>query len=120
MFALALTTATLSMLLLAAHFLRRGDVLLCVALLGVAGLLLFQRRRWVLRAVQVLLGLAAIRWALVTNDLVRQRVAEGGEAGRLAAILGAVIALNVLAALLLGVRAVTARYPGASRGAPAR
>jgi len=120
MFALALTTATLSLLLLAAHYLRRGDVFMCVVMACIAGLLLFHRRRPVLRVTQVLLGLAAIRWAMVTNDLVRHRLAEGGEAGRLAAILGAVIAVNVLAALLLGARAVTARYPGASATAPPR
>jgi len=120
MFALALSLSTLSMLVLAAHFLRRGDLLSCLVALFVAGMLLVVRRRWVLRVTQVLLALAAIKWVLTTNELVRQRLAEGGEADRLAAILGAVIALNLLASLLLGTRAVTARYPGASKGEQAR
>ena len=119
MFALALTSATLSLLVLAAHFLRRGDLVSCVATLCVAGALLVMRRRWVLRVTQVLLGLAALKWALTTNELVRQRLAEGGEAGRLGAILGAVIAVNVLAAVLLGMRAGTARYPAAAPQPPA-
>ncbi len=119
MFALALSLSTLSLLVLAAHFLRRGDLLSCLTTLFVAGMLLVMRRRWVLRVTQVLLGLAAIKWVLTTNELVRQRLAEGGEAGRLAAILGAVVAINVLAAVLLGTRRVTARYAAATSQPPA-
>lgn len=119
MFPLAMTLSTLSLLVLAAHYLRRGDLVMCVVALGTAGVLLFVRRRAVLRVTQVLLALAAIKWALVTNDLVRARVDAGGEAGRLVAILGAVVAVNVLAAIALGTRAVTARYPGSGGSPPA-
>lgn len=119
MFPLALTLSTLSLLVLAAHYLRYGNLVLCLLALAVAGLLLFVRRRWVLVGAQVLLVLAAIKWVFVTNDLVSARVAAGGEAGRLAAILWTVVAVNVLAALSLGTRAVTARYPGGAPSPPA-
>lgn len=119
MFPLALTLSTLSLLVLAAHFLRYGDLVQCVAMLVIAGMLLFVRRRWVLVGAQVVLVLAAIKWVFVTNDLVSARVAVGGEAGRLAAILWTVVAVNVLAALALGTRAVTARYPGGGPSPPA-
>lgn len=120
MFPLALTLSTLSLLVLGAHFLRRGDLLACAASLGIAGMLLFMRRRWVLRVTQVLLVLAAIRWAFTANELVGARVAAGGEAGRLAGILGAVVVVNLLAAVTLGARTVTARYPGGGDPPPAK
>jgi len=118
-FPLALTLSTLSMLVLAAHFLRRGDLLTCLTTLVVLGLLLFKRRRWVLRANQVALVLAAVLWSFTTNGLVRQRLAEGGPAGRLVVIMGSVIVVNVVAAMLLGNRKVVERYPGPEGRAPA-
>ena len=120
MFPLALTLSTLSFVVLAAHYLREGNVLMCTALLGNAAILLFVRRRPVLRTSQFLLVLGAVVWGFTTYELVQRRLAEGGNAVRLGAILGAVIALNVAAAILLGTKPVLARYtPAAEPPKPA-
>lgn len=115
MFALALALSTLSLLVLAAHFLRRGQVEPCVAVLGVLVVMFVLRRGWVRRVVQVLLLLAVVLWTMTLFAMVQARQAAGEPAGRLVAILGAVIAVNVAAAAVLGTRAVGRRY---SRGAP--
>lgn len=107
---LALTLSTLSFLVFAAHYLREGNVLVCAMVLATAAMLLFRRHRWALRSSQVVLVLAAISWGFTTDVLVRRRLAEGGDATRLGVILGAVIAVNVAAAILLGTRPVLARY----------
>lgn len=119
MLALMLTPAVLSLLVLAAHFLRRGQMVPCVATLAMLVVLLAVRRPWVPRVTQVVLVAGALRWAWTLAGFVRQRAAEGEPAGRLVAILGAVIAINLLAALLLGLRRVTRRYAGAASQAPA-
>lgn len=110
MFPLALTLSTLSFVVLAAHYLREGNVLMCTALLGNAGILLFLRKCLVLRTSQVVLVMGAAVWGLTAYELVQRRLAEGGNAVRLGAILGAVIAVNVAAAVLLGTKPVLARY----------
>jgi hypothetical protein len=114
MFALLLTPAVLSLLVLAAHFLRRGEMLQCLAVLAVLGALLFSRRPWVPRLVQAVLAVAAVLWAMTLSEMVRLRQAAHEPAGRLVVILGSVIAINVLAALLLGTRRVRDRYPADS------
>jgi len=111
MFALALTPAVLSLLVLAAHFLRRGEMLQCLAVLAALGALLFSRRPWVPRLVQAVLAAAAVLWGMTMNEMVRLRQASHEPAGRLAVILGSVIAVNVLAALLLGTGRVLGHYP---------
>jgi hypothetical protein len=118
MFALALTLSTLSLLVLAAHYLREGNMLVTLALIVVAGMLLFRRRRWVVRVVQAVLGLGAIVWGVTLSESAQARVAEGGDPRRLVVILGSVIAVNVLAALLLGTKTVIGRYGSGAPEAP--
>jgi len=118
MFPLALSLSTLSLLVLAAHFLRAGNLLVTLTVLVVAGLLLFSRRRWVLYATQALLVLGAIMWVTTTIELVDRRIAEGGDPTRLAAILSAVVAVALGAALLLGSGAIRARYNAAPAKEP--
>jgi hypothetical protein len=110
MLALLLTPAVLSLLVLAAHFLRRGQALECGAVLGLLVTLFAVRRPWVPRVTQIVLAAATLLWARTLFELVRQRQADGEPAGRLVVILGAVIAVNVVGALLLNAARVTARY----------
>lgn len=119
MLALALALSTLSLAVLAAHFLRRGELVPAVAALAVLGALLFVRRRWVVRLAQGVLLLAVVVWSLTTFQLVQQRRAAGQPVARLAVILGAVVAVNALAALALGTRRVAGRYGGPAGQGPA-
>ena len=89
----------LSLLVLGAHFMRFGSelgVTGCIVLLG----LLFLRRPWVARLLQVALVAGAFEWAHTLYYIVLARQAQGAPFTRLAVILGSVIAVTVLAALL--------------------
>lgn len=110
----ALTLATLSMLVLAAHFLRDGDWITTLCMLVCVAMLHFQRQRWVARLTQVLLALGACVWIGTAMETYQRRVAEGGDPRRLVLILGAVSLVDVVAAILLGAPAVLARYPSGS------
>ena len=100
----------LSALLLAAHFLRWGNLPLVVLCLLFPFLLLI-RRRWTLLTVQVLTLAGAAIWANATYRLVRQRMLLGEPWGRLVVILGLLILLSCVAALLLNSKTVKDRYP---------
>lgn len=85
--------------MLGAHFLRYGNwigVAVAVALIG----LLFVRRPWVARLVQLGLILGALEWIRTLNDLVKVRIALGQPFTRMAVILGVVAAVAFCAALL--------------------
>ena len=94
---LPLLPALLALLALAAHFLRRGDLALVLAVLVLTGLLAV-RRPWAARALQVVLGLGALEWARTLVELLSVRRRLGLPSTRLAIILG-------LVALVTGVSA---------------
>ena len=97
--ALLLVPPGLSLLVLAAHFLRGGDLspmLLCVGLLG----LLFVRRPWATRVLQIALVLGAVEWIRTGIDLVSARQASGEPFERMATILEVVAWVTFLSALL--------------------
>jgi hypothetical protein len=119
MFALLLTPAVLSLLVLAAHFLRRGEWLQCIAVLALLGALLFKRSSWVPRTTQIVLVAATLLWARTLTEMLKQRQADHEPAGRLVVILGSVIAVNVLAALLLAAGRVSRAYATKSPSTPA-
>ena len=99
-----------SALLLAAHFLRWGDLpLMAVSLLF--PLLLLIHKRWALLTVQVLTFTGAAVWANSAYQFLEVRVLMGEPWGRLAVILGAVILLTCTAALSLGSKSVRRKYP---------
>jgi hypothetical protein len=100
----------LSALLLAAHFLRWGNLPLVVLCL-LFPFLLFVHRRWALRTVQALTLAGAVIWASATYRFVRQRMLLGEPWGRLVVILGLLILLSCVAALLLNSKTVRHRYP---------
>jgi len=115
--ALLLAPAALSLLVLGAHFLRAGDpalVLVCLALAG----LLFVRRRWAARTVQVALLLGVLVWVRTTLVLADSRASAGRPYGRMVVILGAVAVVCALAVLLMAARPVR-RWFGAGGAADA-
>jgi hypothetical protein len=90
----------LCLLVLGAHFLRYGNAAgVAVSLATIA--LLFVRKQWAARIVQVILVLGAIEWARTLYELVQVRLAHGMPATRMVIILGVVITLTVASALLL-------------------
>ncbi len=89
----------LSLLVLAAHFLRAGNEMsLAISLLLIAGL--FVRRRWMARVVQAALVLGALEWLRTLYVLAQLRAAQGEPFTRMAIILGVVAALSLVSALI--------------------
>ena len=92
-----LLPVVLSFWLLGAHFLRGGEWLVCL-LLAIFPLLLFIRRRVVVRVVQVSLVLAACIWMRITYLMLTARLMMGDDWQRLVCIMGAVICFTLLSA----------------------
>lgn len=97
--ALAYIPIVLSLVVLGAHFMRYGN------LIGVFGsvtliALLFVRRAWVARLLQVALVFGAVEWALTLYDLVQVRAAMGQPFTRMVIILGLVTAITFCSALI--------------------
>jgi len=96
-------------LLIAAHFLRIGNmigVVLCLA----TPLLFLVHRRWSLLLLQWLAYVAAVIWLGTAWQIVALRLSFGQPWLRAAAILVAVAAVNVLAGGLLRSNTLQARY----------
>ncbi|MEW5775063.1 MAG: 4Fe-4S binding protein, partial [Thermodesulfobacteriota bacterium] len=110
--------ALLSLLVLAAHALRFGEMGQVAAWLAVTGLL-FVRQPWARRAVQGLLAAGFFFWLDVAADLARLRLAMGAPWVRMALILGAVALACAAAAWALEAKRVRERagdgpgWPGA-------
>lgn len=89
----------LSLVVLGAHFLRDGNEAgVALSLAPVA--LLFVRKPWAARVVQLVLILGAIEWTRTLYELVQVRSAQGMPATRMAIILGAVVVVTAASALL--------------------
>ena len=116
MLALLLAPAVLSSLVLAAHFLRRGQVLPFIACFAMAAFPAV-RLPWVRRVWQGVLGLGVLVWLQALSQIARTRIEAGESWQRPAFILGGVAAFTVLSALLLEHRRVYAAYQGGG-GAP--
>ncbi len=101
--ALRTTLVVLSAVLLGAHFLRAGQLVLAGAS-AAAPLLLAVRRPWAPVLLRVLLLLAAAEWIRTALVLIRRRAADGESWTRLAIILGAVVLLTAGAALAVRAR----------------
>ncbi len=89
----------LSLVILGAHFMRYGNLLGVFGSLGLIALL-FVRRPWVARLMQVILVLGALEWVRTLYDLVQVRVATGQPVTRMAVILGVVALVTFCSALL--------------------
>jgi ferredoxin len=100
----------LSCLILAAHHSRGGEPGLILLWLGLPFVLLF-RRRWVDRAVQVVLMAGAFEWAVTINTIVFARQSVGLPYGRMALILGTVTLFTAMSGLLLETAGRKKRLP---------
>ena len=96
---LHLLPVILSGLVLSAHFLRSGSVLVVMACLA-ALLLLAVRERWAARLMQVLLLLGALEWIRTMLVLVAQRRSLSEPWIRMAMILSAVALFTAASALV--------------------
>jgi hypothetical protein len=112
---LPLLPVVLSLLVLGAHFLRAGNIVLVLGVFVVLALL-FVRRPWAARVVQVTLLLGTLEWGhtLITLAVIRMQVGE--PVRRLLIILASVAAVSLLSAWLMQVGALRHRYwPGRRR-----
>jgi hypothetical protein len=97
-------------LLLGAHFLRAGNLLLVALCVG-SPLLFLYRSRWSLIVLQILAYCGTGIWAVTTFRLIEAREMSGLPWTVAAAILGGVALLTLLAGLLLNSRSIKERYP---------
>lgn len=109
MILLRLLPVILSLLVLAAHFLRQGGLPFAAGLLGLLVLLLL-RRVWVARAIQAVLVLGALEWLLTLARLARERTEMGAPVARMVVILAIVAAVTGLSALVFRHESLRARY----------
>lgn len=111
---LRLLPVALSLLVLAAHFLRAGQSLplaLVVALL----VLLFARQPWVPRVLQVALLLGAAEWVRTLAAIAARRLRDGEPVARMAVILGAVALATAVSALVFRSPSVRRWYGAGER-----
>ena len=89
----------LSLVVLGAHFLRYGNYIgVAVAMLLIG--LLFVRKSWVARLMQVVLVFGALEWLRTMYELAQIRALHGQPYGRMLVILGIVAAVALCSALL--------------------
>ena len=104
-----LAPVALSALLLAAHFSRAGFPLMVIISLA-APLLLFVRRPWVARLMQIGLVLGALEWVRTLIVIAVRWQGLGEPWLRMAAILGTVALLTALSALVFQGKNLKERY----------
>ena len=107
-----LMAPALSILLLIGHFLR-GDNFLAALFSLFVFFVLFVRRSWAARTLQVYLLLGSMEWGRTAVSLIADRVESGEPFIRLAIILGGVFLLTVCS-LLVFRTAMTKTYFGLS------
>ena len=109
MIALQLVPVVLSLIVLGAHFLRAGNIIVVAAVLVVLGLL-FVRRPWAARVAQSALVFGTMVWCQTLVALVAERAQSGQPATRMAIILGTVVVVTFVSVLLLQAGALRRRY----------
>jgi polyferredoxin len=97
---LSLVLVSLSILLLAAHFLRYGEWGLCVATVGLIALTL-SRLAWVRWVVITVLASGVMVWADIGMNLINMRLSLGQPWGRLGLIIGGVAVLTAVAGSMM-------------------
>jgi hypothetical protein len=108
-----------SALMLAAHFLRTGQMILAMLCL-IVPLTLFVRRVWALRLVQLFLLLGAAEWLRTLIVLFQERQAQGEPWLRLVIILAVVVAFTAGSAFILQAKKVRNHYGAIFLAAPTR
>ncbi|MEW5756067.1 MAG: hypothetical protein AB1810_07160 [Pseudomonadota bacterium] len=99
----------LAALLIAAHFLRQGNLVLVAVCLS-APLFLLIHRQWSMIALQAMLYAAAGIWIFVLLHLIELRAMAGRPWGVAALILGVVALYTALTGVLLNSRDMRQRY----------
>lgn len=89
--------AVLSLLVMAAHFLRLGNVVVVVLLVVCIGFLTVQRP-WAAYTVQTVLALGVVQWLLTIGGIAADRLASGEPWLRMVLILGTVTGFTAYAA----------------------
>lgn len=97
-------------LLIAAHFLRSGQIVLATFCL-LAPLLFLYHRRTSLIALQIFSGVTCVIWLHTAGRLVMVRMAQGQSWKAAAAILVTVALASLVAALMLNGPSIRAKYP---------
>lgn len=95
--------------LLAAHF-SRADLLPLVIVCLIIPVLLFIRKAWVARSIQVLLLIGAFEWIRAMLGYIELRKSIGDDWTRLAMILIVVALLTALSGLVFRGRSLRKRY----------
>jgi NADH:ubiquinone oxidoreductase subunit 6 (subunit J) len=99
----------LTALLLGAHFLRNGNLILTLFCL-LAPLLLLIKKQWSWLMLQVLIYLGAFIWLNTTIAIIQQRILWGQPWDRVLLIMGTVILFTIWAGLLLNSQKIKPRY----------
>ncbi len=99
----------LSSVLLSAHFLREGEILLTAAYLFLP-LLLLIKRRWVLIVLQIFTYGGVLVWFYTLYVLINERMSLGIPWVRMAIILAVVIIITLISGLLLNSKVVKEKY----------
>ena len=100
MIVLSLLPTGVSLLVLAAHFLRDGNLILTAFSVTLLGIMVV-RHPWARRVLQIAMVLGMLEWLETLLAIVGQRIGLGEPWIRLALILGAVAAIAGLATLML-------------------
>jgi hypothetical protein len=95
---LRLLPAILSLVVLGAHFLRLGNLVLVALLIACIGLL-WVRRPWAAYSVQTILAMGIVVWILTGYGIALIRIQNGEPWIRMAVILGAVAIMALYAIL---------------------
>lgn len=104
-----LAPVILSFIVTGAHFLRSGNILTTVILLGIPFLLMIQKRISI-RLVQLFLFFSTVTWLFTTLRLINDRISTGSDWIRMSLILGTVAVIPALAILLLNKKSILDKY----------
>ena len=107
---LRISLVILSFVILGAHFLREGNLLLAILCVA-APIVLFIKKRWALVAVQTFLSCGAVLWIFITVDLVQARMSQSTPWLRMVVILAGVAALTAYSAWTLNGSEFRQKYP---------
>ena len=117
MIALHLFPVVLSLLVLAAHFLRSGNLLMVVVLLTITGLLAV-RRPWAAYTAQAGLVIGVVEWIRTLITLAAERAKSGEPGERMVLILGSVAFVTGLSTLVFATARMRRRYGLGGAGEP--
>jgi hypothetical protein len=110
---LQLFPVVLSLLVLGAHFLRAGNLVLVVLTVALLGLLPV-RSRWAAHVIQTALVLGAVEWVRTLLALAVRRAEAGQPALRMVIILGIVALVTALSGLVFRSSRLRSWYGGGS------